>query len=110
VSSDLARRRALDRLLARVLHGGAWLGWSIIALGLALSMADWSGASSASIGTRIVTAGIALMIALPVLRVVLMLIVFIRERDFRFSAIAILVLAIILLGSLLGVHMAGAWS
>lgn len=31
-----------------------------------------------------------------------MLIVFVRERDFRFGAIAMLVLAIILLGSVLG--------
>jgi len=37
------------------------------------------------IGTRIVTAGIALLIVLPVLRVFLMLVVFVRERDFRFS-------------------------
>jgi len=55
------------------------------------------------IGTRIVTAGIALLIVLPVLRVFLMLVVFVRERDFRFSAIAMLVLAIMLLGSVLGV-------
>jgi uncharacterized membrane protein len=39
---------------------------------------------------------------LPVLRVFLMLVVFVRERDFLFSAIAMLVLAIILLGSVLG--------
>jgi hypothetical protein len=37
-----------------------------------------------------------------VLRVFLMLVVFVRERDFLFSAIAMLVLAIILLGSVLG--------
>lgn len=53
--------------------------------------------------TRIVTAGIALLIVLPVLRVLLMLVVFVRDRDFRFSAIAMLVLAIMLLGSVLGV-------
>jgi hypothetical protein len=35
-----------------------------------------------------------------------MVIVFFRARDFRFSAIAMLVLAIILLGSVLGMHMA----
>ena len=52
--------------------------------------------------TRIVTAGIALLIVLPVLRVFLMLVVFVRERDLRFSAIAMLVLAIMLLGSVLG--------
>ena len=53
--------------------------------------------------TRIVTDGIALIIVLPVLRVLLMLIAFVRARDFRFSAVAMLVLAIILLGSALGV-------
>jgi hypothetical protein len=34
-----------------------------------------------------------------------MVIVFFRARDFRFSAIAMLVLAIILLGSVLGMHL-----
>jgi hypothetical protein len=102
VSTDLARRSGLDQLLAKVLHRGTWLGSSVIALGLALPMAGWSGASSTMICTRIVTAGIALLISLPVLRVLLMLVVFVRERDFLFSAIAMLVLAIILLGSVLG--------
>jgi uncharacterized membrane protein len=103
VSTNLARRPELDELLAKVLLRGTWLGSSIIALGLALPMTGWSGASSAMICTEITTAGIALLIALPVVRVLLMLIVFIRERDLRFSAIAMLVLAIILLGSVLGV-------
>jgi hypothetical protein len=53
--------------------------------------------------TWVITAGILLLIVLPVLRVLLMLIVFVRERDFRFGAIAMLVLAIILLGAVLGV-------
>jgi len=77
---------------------------------MAQPMLGWSQASSAKICTRIITAGIALLIALPVLRVVLMVIVFFRARDFRFSAIAMLVLAIILLGSVLGMHMAGTLS
>ena len=102
MSTDLAERPALNQLLAKVLHRGTWLGWSVIALGLVLPMAGWSGASSTMICSRIVTAGIALLIALPVLRVLLMLVVFVRERDFLFSAIAMLVLAIILLGSVLG--------
>jgi uncharacterized protein DUF1634 len=102
VSADLAGRPELNQLLAKVLHRGTWLGWSVIALGLALPMTGWSRASSTMICTRIVTSGIALIIALPVLRVFLMLVVFVRERDFLFSAIAMLVLAIILLGSVLG--------
>jgi len=99
VNTGLARSQ-LDRLLGNVLHRGTWLGSSIIALGLVLSM-TWPGMSSTMICTRIVTAGIALLIALPILRVILMLIVFVRERELRFSVIALLVLAIILAGSVL---------
>lgn len=51
---------------------------------------------------RIATVGIVLLILLPVLRVLLMLLVFIRKRDLRFSCIAGLVLAEILLAVLLG--------
>jgi uncharacterized membrane protein len=40
-----------------------------------------------------------LFILLPVLRVLLMLFVFIHERDFRFASVAGLVLAIILLAT-----------
>jgi uncharacterized membrane protein len=46
--------------------------------------------------------GIALFILLPMLRVLLMLLVFIRERDFRLASRAGWVLAIILLSIVLG--------
>ena len=103
MSADLVQRPELNQLLARVLQRGTWLGSTVIALGMALPIIGGSGVSSAMMCTRIVTVGIALIIILPVLRVLLMLIVFVRERDFRFSAIATLVLAIIVLGSVLGV-------
>jgi uncharacterized membrane protein len=45
-----------------------------------------------------------LFILLPTCRVLLMLLVFIRERDFRFASIAATVLAMILLGIVLGLH------
>ena len=102
MSTDLAPRTELDVLLAKVLLRGTWLGCCVIALGMALPLAGGSGASFAMTCTEITTGGIGLLIALPILRVVLMLIAFIRARDLRFSAIAMLVLAIILLGSLLG--------
>jgi uncharacterized membrane protein len=52
---------------------------------------------------RLATIGIALFILLPSLRVLLMLYVFIRERDFRFAFISGVVLATLLLGVFLGV-------
>ena len=57
---------------------------------------------------RLVKIGIALFLLLPVLRVVLMLIVFLRERDYRFRAIAALVLTILLVGFVLGTRLLGA--
>jgi hypothetical protein len=101
MSTDFAQRNGLDLLLATVLHRGTWIGSSVIAVGLALPMVGGSETLSAMMGTWIITAGILLLIVLPVLRVLLMLIVFVRERDFRFGAIAMLVLAITLLGSVL---------
>jgi hypothetical protein len=51
---------------------------------------------------RIATIGIALLILLPVVRVIVMLIVYLRQRDYLFSVIALLVLTIILLGFAVG--------
>jgi hypothetical protein len=60
--------------------------------------------SAGSLSNRpIVRMGIALFILLPILRVLLMLLVFIRERDFSFAFISGMVLAVILLGVFLGV-------
>jgi uncharacterized membrane protein len=86
----------LEGLLAGVLHYGTWLACAVIALGLAVSS-----------NGHIVAAGIALLILLPVLRVALMLAVFLRQRDYRFSAIAALVLMIIFLGFALGLTLRG---
>lgn len=89
----------MESLLAAVLEYGSWVASAAIALGLLLATID------SQLGTRIATAGIALFILLPVLRVALMLVLFLRRRDYRFSAIAGLVLAIIFLGYVLGKHM-----
>ena len=47
--------------------------------------------------------GIAIIIMLPVLRVIIMLSAFLYKRDYRFGAIAALVLLILLLAFALGV-------
>ncbi|KAA1013214.1 DUF1634 domain-containing protein [Paraburkholderia panacisoli] len=59
-------------------------------------------AHAAPSGMSIVTAGIALFILLPAMRLILMLGVFLHQRDYRFSAIAALVLAIVAAGLLVG--------
>ena len=88
------RGARLEWLLAGLLHYGSLLASAIVAVGLALA------------NTRIVTLGIALFILLPSLSLFLMLIVFLQQRDYRFSLIAAVVLTIVLLGFLLGLHTA----
>lgn len=102
----------LERLLAQVLQYGTWLASATIAVGLALALTgSRPGAHSATFlsSTRIVETGIILFILLPVFRVFLMLLVFLKERDYRFSAIAGLVLLILALGFIVGMRVsAGA--
>src|SRR5260370_24346596 len=99
------RGAPLERLLAGTLQYGTWLASAAIGLGVALALID-SRFSAAKLtilrDMRITTVGIALLILLPVVRVIVMLIVYLRQRDYHLSAIALLVLAIILLRFPLG--------
>jgi len=86
----------LENLLGRLLHYGTLAASGLIALGLAL------GVARGAVGVGIATAGIALFILLPTLRVAAMLIFFLRAGDYRYSAIAALVLFIISLSFFIG--------
>ena len=87
---------SLERILGSLLHYGTYIASFVIALGLALAL------TSIPLGQRIATLGIALFIALPVARLGTMLIFFLRARDYRFSAIAALVLMIIAISYIVG--------
>jgi hypothetical protein len=99
------RSAQLEGLLAGTLHYGTWLASAVIGLGLALALLE-SRLNAPKLAIRrdmrIATIGIALFILLPVVRVIVMFIVYLRQRDYRLSAIALLVLTIILLGFALG--------
>ena len=86
----------LENLLAKLLHYGTLAASGIIALGLALSVA------AGPLGMGVATAGIALFILLPALRVAAMLVFFLRARDYRYGAIAALVLLIISISFFVG--------
>ncbi|WP_118179858.1 DUF1634 domain-containing protein [Paraburkholderia phosphatilytica] len=91
----------LERLLAMFLQCGTWLACAMICAGI-VSAADVHAAVS---GATMLTAGVALFILLPVLRLLLMLAVFMRRRDYRYVAIAAAVLSIVAAGALLGVRL-----
>ncbi len=86
----------LEQLLGKLLHYGTLVASAVIALGIVI--APVAGAA----GMRAGTAGIVIFILLPVLRVGAMLVFFLRARDYRFGAIAALVLLIIFASFLLG--------
>ena len=111
MSTGETRSPRLESLLAGLLYYGSWLACAVIALGLVLAFARdgiGPGHGNPSSGMRVVSAGIALFILLPVSRVCVMLVVFARERDYRFVAIAAAVLAIILVGFTVGMYTAGS--
>jgi uncharacterized membrane protein len=90
VSAEAAA--TLHRRVAIVLRGGTWLASAVVCIGLVLPS-----------GAPVVMTGIALFIALPIVRVIVMLVEFLRRRDYRIAVIAALVLHIIVLGIALGV-------
>ncbi|HMF78563.1 MAG TPA: DUF1634 domain-containing protein [Bryobacteraceae bacterium] len=103
------RPPGLEWLLAGVLQYGSWLASATIGVGLALAMIHGrAGTHDLAMAPkmRIVTIGIAGFILLPVVRVAVMLVVFLRQRDYRFGWIAALVLTILFGGFALGTRLA----
>jgi uncharacterized membrane protein len=88
--------QARERVIANLLWFGTLLASAIIAVGVLLGFfGDGNGLGIAKVG-------VALFILLPVGRVGLMLVLFVRERDYAYVAISALVLAIIAAGFLIG--------
>ncbi|MBR7654495.1 DUF1634 domain-containing protein [Brucella oryzae] len=93
-----------DKAVAALLWYGTWLASALIAAGVAIMTVEPLQATlSLSIsGYDIVKAGIAVFILLPITRVVLVMYLFLRERDYVYAVIAAMVLTIILLGIVFG--------
>ena len=99
------RSAQLEWLLAGTLHYGTSLAPAVIGLGLGLALIDSRFSTPKLAILRdmcIATIGVTLLILLPVVRGIVMLIVYLRQRDYRLGAIALLVLTIILLGFAVG--------
>ena len=110
--SDVPSRPGrLEELLAALLRYGSCLASAAIALGLILALIDLHfGTRNLAIipNMRVATMGIVLFILLPTFRVFLMLLVFVRESDFRLASVAALVLATVLLGVVIGIRTTSA--
>jgi uncharacterized membrane protein len=95
MSKEAVNAPRLEWLLAGLLRYGTWLASGVTGLGLALPLAGVEGA-------RVVAAGVALFIALPVLRVLVTLGAFLLNRDYRLVIVATAVLMTIAAGLVIG--------
>jgi hypothetical protein len=104
-SDDKQKLLRMEGILTGLLRYGALFASAWLACGMALgSLPDTIAfihiPGAVSHGCLVI--GIVLLIVLPVLRVAIMMIIFLLERDYHFAAISAAVLSIITLGFLLG--------
>ena len=90
IDTDKAADRRLDDGLAVLLRSGTLLACAIIGVGLAAQRL-----AAPAVGLRLVAIGMAVFLALPVMRLLVLLAVFLRRRDVGFALVVALVLAII---------------
>jgi uncharacterized membrane protein len=95
MSEETVRVPRPELLLAGLLRYGTWLASGVTGLGLAMSLVGVKG-------TQVVAAGVALFIALPVLRVLVMLGAFLLNRDYRLVLVTAVVLTTLLAGLVIG--------
>jgi uncharacterized membrane protein len=89
-----------EQIVAGLLWYGTWIASAIIATGMIVGwLQKFAGSFLFDLsGYDVVKAGVALFILLPVARVALMLMIFLRERDYVYVMISALVLLIIAAG------------
>ena len=101
MSSRTIKPVRIESLLPGVLDVGTWLASVVIVAGLVLSL--FHERTPFPTGAQVVTVGIGLFVLLPILRVILMLTIFVKERDYKFAAAAAVVLLIIFAGFAIGI-------
>ena len=99
MSSKKFKPVRIESLLAGVLDVGTWLASVLIGAGLVLSLLN----ERTPFPTQVVNTGVRLFVLLPILRVILMLTIFVKERAYQFAAAALVVLLTICAGFAIGI-------
>jgi len=98
-SHSVERRvEAVELAVARLLRVGVSIAAVLIAAGLGAMLVGLSAVAS----TRMVTAGLIVLVITPIMRVVAALIVYFRERDVIYTLISLFVLVMLGIGLLIG--------
>lgn len=93
-----SRHEAIELVLAKLLRVGSSVSATLIAAGIALTL---TGIAS-SAATYLTTAGLVALVATPIIRVAVALLVFLRERDLMFAGFCLVVLTSLLVGVIIG--------
>jgi hypothetical protein len=88
---------ATDHVLALTLKAGAYTAFAMILAGIVLQY--WT-----AIGSKITYAGLIVLLATPVLRILVAAVQFMRERDLKYVLISVGVLGIMILAYVLGIQ------
>jgi uncharacterized membrane protein len=92
------REPGFDRTLALVLRIGAFAGFFVMVTGVIAAIVV-----DGTISARLELSGVLIMLFTPLVRVLVAMVLFFRERDWRYGWISAGVLVILLLGSLFGI-------
>ena len=92
------REPGFDRIVALVLRVGAFSCFSVMLAGL---IVGWFVSGRIPLGIE--RAGVLLMLATPVVRVIVACFLFFREKDMKYGWISLGVLVILMLGSVFGI-------
>jgi uncharacterized membrane protein len=92
------REPAFDRAVALVLRVGAFGCFFIMLAGLIVSLFIHG-----TVPLAIERAGVLLMLATPVVRVLVACVLFFREKDFHYGWVSLGVLLILMLGAVFGI-------
>jgi uncharacterized membrane protein len=92
------REPSFDRIVALVLRTGAFACFFIMLAGLIAGLF-----LKGPIPLEIERAGVLLMLATPVVRVIVACFLFFREKDYKYGYISLGVLVILMLGAVFGI-------
>jgi uncharacterized membrane protein len=90
-------RAATDHILALTLKIGAYTAFALIVAGVLLQFVT-------PFGSKITLAGVLVLLATPVLRIIVAGVQFVRERDMKYALVSLGVLCIVVLAYFLGIQ------
>jgi len=91
--------RTADHWVAVILRTGAYASVALLLLGFLIQLVV------PSFGANVMRFGLLLLLSTPILRIITLLFVYLRARDWKYAVISAIVLLIVLVSSLVGIKL-----